>query len=384
MGRARDLERTQRLLRRLDLEEVLEEGLGIDVLWRSGADAYAECPDPEHVDENPSFHVCVEDVEDSSGRSMLGWFNCWSHPDPDGMRGFNFLDLVAKVRNDLWGEREDGRLNWPNDAQRAEAAAWLREEFLTGEERESRAELAMRRRRRVSAPEWRELLFPPNVPIDRAEPRFREYLERREIPLQRARELDVRVVYHAGEALKGAISGTVPGVLFPIPWEGRVVNWFLRGVNKRLKSRDKGRYCPGLPLGKGAGVLWAPDGLPPDRPVVLVEGIFDAERVRALLRREGLERSVAAVLGGRLYPAQAQRLRTVPYLIHLADGDDGGLTLGKTVDEQVGSFTRAEVRQLPEGTDPGDAPEDVLLRYLEPPRSRLECRVRFRRTRRLR
>jgi hypothetical protein len=45
MGRKRDLLRVQRLLRRVDMEEVLED-LGIEVMWVNGCDAYCMCPDP--------------------------------------------------------------------------------------------------------------------------------------------------------------------------------------------------------------------------------------------------------------------------------------------------------------------------------------------------
>jgi len=372
--RDRDLERVQRLLRKVDMEEVLEE-LGIEVLWYNGPDVYAECPDPDHEDEHPSFHVCVEDEENDEGRCRLGWFNCWSHPD-DSMRGFNFLDLVAKIKFDLWGEREDGKLNWPNEEQRSAAAAWIRREFLNREgfgTSDPKIE-----NRRIRSADWTELLFPPNKPIDEAEESFQRYLERRFISPERARELDVRVVYNAGERLKTAIGKTVPGVLFPIRWEGRVVNWYLRGTTKRLASNLKGRYCPGLPLGKGAGVLWAPDGIVPGRPVVLVEGNFDAERVRGIVENHGFDYSVAATLGGRLYAAQAKHLRTAPFLIHMADGDEGGETLAKTVEEQLGSFTRVAVRQLPAGTDPGDADEAVILDALRPPAEVARVRVRFR------
>lgn len=378
MGRKRDLERVQRLLRRIDLEEVLED-LGIEILYFNGPDAYAECPDPEHEDANPSFHVCVDDVTDDEGRSRLGWFNCWSHPDEDSMRGVNFLDLVAKIRFDLWGERDDGRLNWPTEEQRSAAAAWLRKEYLRGDrgEAEVRVERSIERRR-AAVTDWRELLFPPSEDVAEAESKFLEYLERREITAERAAELRVKAVRYPGASLKSVLADTCPGVLFPIPWEGRDVNWFVRGINKRLASRFKGRYCPGLPLGKGAGVLWAPDGIEPRAPVVLVEGIFDAERVRAIVSRNDVEVTVAAVLGGRLYPAQAKHLRAASHVIHLADGDSGGDTLGKSIEEQLGRFTRVAVRRLPDGEDPGDAEEEVILRMLKPPENLPRVRVRFR------
>lgn len=376
----RDIQRTQRLLRRLDLEEVLAD-LDLVIDRKDGADAYFHCPDPEHRESNPSFHVCVEDVTDADGDSRLGFFNCWSHPGGP-LKGLDFLDLVARVRGGVWdrGSRAD---------ERVEAAAWLRAEYLNGAEAEGDAstEAISRREAVCRARDWRELTWPPNRPVADARPEFLEYLERRGISAERAAELDLRAVSSAGAV--SCLSQTVPGVLFPIREGGRAVNWYVRSIY-RVPSRLKGRYCPGLPFVKDAGVLWVTGGaLDPSAPAALVEGIFDAERVRALLLRDpGASEvppgNVLAVLGGRVYPAQARRLRGVPYVIHLADGDEGGRSLWRTVEENLSIWTRAEFRPLPEGTDPGDAPEESILGALRAPETadRFSLGVRFRSSRR--
>lgn len=371
---SRDVERAQRLLRRLDLEEVLAD-LGLDYAGRAGADAYFCCPDPGHVEANPSFHVCVEDLTDEEGRSRLGWFHCWSHPGGP-LKGLNFLDLVARVRGDLWDRG-------PREEERVEAAAWLRAEFLRGNNGSDDAALegALRRRARAAeVPERAELVWPPNRPVAAARPEFRAYLERREITAERAAELDLRAVPAAGDV--ACLSKTVPGILFPIREEGAVVNWYVRSIFK-VPSKVKGRYCPGLPFVKDAGVLWTTGELDFSRPAALVEGIYDAERVRAvLLRNPGASQvppwNVVAVLGGRVYPKQARRLRGIPYVMHLADGDEGGRSLWATVEEHLAAWTRAEFRPLPDGTDPGDAPEAALLEALRPPEERRRLAVRFR------
>ena len=379
MSSRRELEREQRLLRHLDLEEVLEE-LGLEVLWRNGSDAYLLCPDPNHVEGNPSFHVCVEDVYDARGRAHIGWFNCWSHPGGD-LRSRSFLELVARVRSDVWGEDR-----WPTEEEWGAAASWLRRKFVRGGDAQSDEDARMTPLRRRDAfrrqVDWRELLWPPNFPIRRARREFRDYLLRRGVSLERAEELDVRAVPSSGEVLRGVLRETAPGVLFPI-WEGgKPVNWYVRSIFK-VPSRVKGRYCPGLPFVKDAGIIWAPDGVDDTRPVALVEGIFDAERVRAvILRNPGLSfvpmSNVVAVLGGRIYPMQARRLRTVPAILHLADGDAGGLNLFETVEGELGRFTRLELRQMPERADPGDAPEDAILAALRPPEDVQLVSVRFR------
>lgn len=376
--RARDRERAQRLLRRLDLEEVLEF-LGLEVLYYKGADAYTECPDPSHDDENPSFHVCVEDVVDRDGEDRLGAFNCWSHPGEEGLAGSNFLDLVARILFEIWGEDEDGP-RFPRDADRDRAAAWLRRNFLEGEVDFEALRKTTRRRRRRDDRGSRALVFPPSRPIAEADPRFQVYLERRGISLERATELGVVGVERTGRELRGMLGETVPAVLFPIRWDGAVVNWFARSISRHCPKKAKGRYAP-VKLAK-AGVLWAPDELDPAEPVVLVEGIFDAERVRRLLRggRGAFPyRNVAAVLGGRITPEQARRLKTHPVVVHLADGDDGGRTLAESVEEHLGEYTTIVVRELPPGTDPDDAPEEAVvgaLRPAAPVRRRIERRIR--------
>jgi hypothetical protein len=366
--RDRELERAQRLLRRLDLEEVLDE-LGIDVLYYRGSDAYCECPDPEHDDANPSFHVCVEDVTDERGRDRIGAYNCWSHPG-DGLRGLNFLDLVARVLFGIWGEDAEGFQRWPREEDRDRAAAWLRRTFLDRDdgdlERLRNAAAGRRKRARVVLDG--ELIFPPSRPIAEADPRFQIYLERRWITPERARELGVVAVEIAGRALSRTLGETVPAVLFPIRWDGAVVNWFARALSPRAPKKAKGRYAPRVLLGK-RGVLWLPDPVDFGKPLVLVEGIFDAERVRRLIlerRPPGLvPGNVGAVLGGRLTSEQARRLRGFSLVIHLADGDAGGKTLGESIQEQLESFVRVVSKPLPDGTDPGDAPEEVLLEALE-------------------
>lgn len=376
--RARDLERAQRLLRRVDVEEVLE-GLGLEVLYYKGADAYTECPDPGHVDENPSFHVCVEDVVDRGGDDRLGAFNCWSHSD-EGLAGANFIDLVARVLGEIWGEDADGDPRFPREEDRDRAATWIRRNFLDGDVDFERLRSSTRRRRRRKDRGSRPLVFPPTTPIADADPRFQIYLERRGITSARAAELEVVAVARTGRDLSRMLEETVPAVLFPIRFDGKVVNWFARSISPRCPKGAKGRYAP-VKLAS-AGVLWSPDEPESDKPMILVEGVFDAERVRRLILARGLRishRNVNAVLGGRIRPEQARRLRFHPAIIHLADGDKGGKTLSKSVEDELGEYTTVVVRRLPDGTDPDDAPEEAVveaLRPVEPVRRRIERRIR--------
>ncbi len=223
----------------------------------------------------------------------------------------------------------------------------------------------MRRRRARGGS--RELVFPPARPVADADPRFRLYLERRGVTPERAAELGVLAVYRPGRELRAMLEETCPAVLFPINWRGRPRNWFARAIQRYAPKRAKGRYAP-VPLGR-SGILWAPDGLDPSAPVVLVEGVFDAERTRRVLLRGGLvapPSNVAGVLGGRITPEQAAALRGHPAVIHLADGDAGGNTLSESIGAHLGDHLPVLVRGLPEGTDPDDAPEGAVLEALRP------------------
>lgn len=364
--RKRELDRAQRLLRRVDLEEVLE-GLGLEILYYKGADAYTECPDPSHEDENPSFHVCVEDVLDRDGEDRLGAFNCWSHPGEEWLSGANFLDLAARVLGKIWGDDEDGNPRFPRDDDRDSAATWIRRNYIGEEIDFEKLMKATHRRRSRDGRGDRDLIFPPGRPIATADARFELYLERRGITPERAAELEVLAVYQPGRELSMMLGETVPAVLFPIKWKGEVRNWFARSILRYAPKKAKGRYAP-VKLGK-AGILWAPDELDHANPVVLVEGIFDAERARRVLSGRELatpKSNVLAVLGGRITPEQARSLRGHPYIIHLADGDEGGKTLSDSVEKHLGEYTRVVVRNLPEGTDPDDAPEEAVVEALRP------------------
>lgn len=358
----RELERVRRLLRLLDLEEVLED-LGLEIYWYNGPNAYLDCPCPDHDDRNPSFHVCMEEVEDDDGENRFGWFNCWSHPDP-GLYSKNFLDLVARIKFDIW-EDEDGDMLYPTDSQKMDAARYLREKYIRGDEdsADEIAETSLRRRSRVISRLDQEsgvLVHPPSEPVECADGLFRDYLEGRGYPFERAVYLGVRAVSDFGRIK--ALEKTVPAVLFPIFSDGEEVNWYARAIDP-VDKNAKGRYCPGVPLGK-AGIMYSPEPFDLSQRIILVEGIFDRERVYQVVRKHKLTGNVAAVLGGKLVPAQAKRLKKFPEVVALVDGDRGGEGLADSIDVQLGRFTKVKVRKLPAGTDPDDVDESILVESL--------------------
>ena len=375
--RAHRDQRTQRFLRRLDLEEVLED-LGLEVSHRNGADLYCMCPDESHEDAHPSFHVCVEDVFDERGRNRLGWFNCWSHPG-GSIYGMDFLDLVSRVQRGEFNQ-------FSTDDEREQAEKWLRAEYFKLRVKhprvESREDLyaSLEAHRLSKQPLAKpDLIWPPSQPIEFAAPEFPRYLAGRGVTRERAVELGVRAVRSTGTELKSTLRNTVPGVLFQIRKGGADANWFVRGITKRLPSRDKGRYCPGVPLAS-VGVTWGDGEVDPTRPVVLVEGIFDALRAQRTLVELGDDAvtsvgNVRAVLGGRVHEAQARALRGAKQVVCLADGDAGGATLGESVRGRFGVFfADVRVHSMPEGTDPADAPEEVVRAALARPQVFLHVR----------
>lgn len=338
-----------KILRKIDLEEALDE-LGVEVVERSGADVYCHCPDPSHIDEKPSFHVCVEDVTSRDGKSRIGLFNCWSHPPP-GLSG-GFQVLVARLMFDGWDSDV-------TDEQMSRARAWL-EARAAGEV----SDMARRRRRssrsRAENPSPKYVPWPPTLDVAEV-PEVGTYLLRRGIDLQRARSMGVRAVVRSGKDLERCLSRTLPGALFPVG-DGA---WYVRSVVPDVESKFKGRYPPGAGL-QGAGALWSCFE-PTPGPVVLVEGIFDADRVSQISVDNGLgwpAGNVMAALGGNLTDAQARTVRSLAaghQVLALGDGDDGGKRFCSSV---MAKLPWAIERRTPQGSDPGDAPESVVVELL--------------------
>lgn len=343
------------LIRRVDLEEVLDE-LGILVLDRKGADACAQCPHPDHPDSDPSFHVCVEDVVDASGRGRLGWYHCWSHPDRE-MSGGDVTVLVAKVRSAAWGRD-------PRPDEVREAVRWL--EGRAGVDPGAALRRRARQRRVVASGDGRRLVWPPVVRLSDAPPEFVSYLAGRGICASRAERLGAAAVLEAGDGLEGCLGPTIPGVLLPVRHMGEVVSWYVRSIDPGCPSRSKARYSPGAGL-QARGVMWSADEPVVGAPVVVVEGIFDADRVSRFVERHGVglePRNVLAALGGSLTEAQARRVRYLnpSRVLALGDGDAGGERLVSSVVSRVGSLVVGAC--APRGTDPGECSDRDLGRLL--------------------
>lgn len=332
-----------RWINRVDIEDVLDR-LGIQITHYNSDDAYAHCPNPDHVDHNPSFHVAI------SG-SRRGSYNCWGC----STGGKNFVDLVAKILSNIWDRA-------PNKIERMSAIDWLKDASDAPRGVDAIAEDSVRRRLRLSrgdSPKRNGLIWPPTVPVAGTE--AEAYLAGRGVSLARAAQLGVRAVLESGEDLRGCLHKTLPGVLFPIKWGGEAVSWYIRAVGD-VPSSCKGRYPPGVPL---SGVFWS-EGVPvTGKPAILVEGIFDAERVSRIIRDRELRwepSNVLALLGGNLTTKHVRELRRFPHVHVLADGDSAGGKVARSVRQKFGQSSSFDV--LPVGTDPGDAPEEEIIARL--------------------
>lgn len=320
-------------------------------------DAYARCPNPDHDDGNPSFHVAI------SG-PRRGSYNCWGCE----LGGRNFTDLVAVLLSSAWGRP-------PTKQERLDAVEWLKDASGTTRGAGAIAEDSVRRRIRLSGkadPIKHGLIWPPTLPI--AGTVVEPYLAGRGISLERAEQIGARAVLDSGE-LERCLGKTIPGVLIPIRWGGEDVSWYVRAVGDVLRG-CKGRYPPGVPL---SGVFWTESEPVRGSPVALVEGIFDAERVSRIIRERALEwhpGNVLALLGGNLTSRHVRELRRFSHVHVLADGDAAGVKIAKAVSKKFGSSSSFDA--MPTGSDPGDAPEDLIATALISARRRAANHVRIR------
>lgn len=356
VNKRRDIDRIQKLLRKIDLEEVLED-LGLEVIYNDGYNINLTCPDPNHDDNNPSFNVCINDTEDS--KSKLGWFNCWSHPlidDENYMRGLNFVDLISRIRFDIWDR-------WINEDERNLSKKWLRENYLKIKDSRTIIKESIEKRKKyknVVNNKNSRLLFPPSIEIEKSRDEFKNYIKKRGITLNRAKKLNMKAVTSPGQ-LYGTLRNTLPGVLFPIKWNNNIVSWYIRSIYK-VQPKYKGRNCPGFEL-SNSGILWSPDGIN-EKPTIIVEGIIDAERIRSICVKYGFKFNVISTLGCNMSYKQSISLRKIKNILHLADGDHAGIKLSKTIEKYLGNFSRIKIKNMPNGFDPGDVDEKYIVNIL--------------------
>ena len=343
------------------------------------------CPDPNHKDSDPSFHICVDDVYRKGVGNMIGWYHCWSHVPEDEtaegadrrpFKGKNFLTLVAKLRREAFTDDPVTR------DEIDDAARYLRKTYLRPEGDDELIRRTLERRQMADEVDVRDaqLIWPPSMPIEEAPLEFRKYLTGRGFPVGRAIDLGVRAVRRWGKAKW--LKWTCPAVMFPILHQGKPVNYYCRSINRRVDPKDKGRYASRVPL-QSNGVFWAPERPDYKAPVGITEGLIDAEAVRRKIvgSETGVSpENVLATLGGTLHRAQAARLRACPLVYVLGDGDQGGAKLLRSVRDQLPTVKVVDAR-MPSGMDPDEAPPEAVVERLRPPVSARGIRIRYQRTR---
>ncbi|MDG5496987.1 hypothetical protein [Niveispirillum sp. BGYR6] len=189
-------------------------------------------------------------------------------------------------------------------------------------------------------PEWWLNQFPPAHHQGQLHP----YLQARGVDIATAIALDIR--FDAGRQR----------ICFPI----RDFNGFLRGLHGRsilpdgqpryLMYRHGGQNCPSIWHGES----W----LDPDRPVLIVESVFDAARVFPHYP------NVVDPLTADLMPEKIRRLSGCAEYLLLFDNDPAGQAARRKL-RQAWAGARLRDLYLPAGyKDPGEAPPALLASLL--------------------
>lgn len=170
-----------------------------------------------------------------------------------------------------------------------------------------------------------------------------QYLNSRGIPLEFALQHELRI----------GVSGKYADmVIIPIHYEYEVVNFLarrFRGVGRRYDGPRKGE----TPLPKSA-LFWNWDEACKLREVVLVEGFFDAVR----LKQKGL--NVAALLGKEIHPPQILKAAQVwDKVVILLDGGfiQDAVKVGRALEGLTHSIL---IGIMGEEQDPADFPEVAI------------------------
>jgi DNA primase len=147
----------------------------------------------------------------------------------------------------------------------------------------------------------------------------------------------------------GAYNGYI---LIPIYFKKILVGYFLRdtiGKNKIFSSSHK--------------YLFGYDDICYEKPIVVVEGIFDCIKVRRTYF------NCVSMLGNRLTPLHISLLKNFPYVIIFSDNDEGGKWMWLDAMALLPSVT-VYVAQLPEGVkDPDSSDSATIKQSLESIRS---------------
>jgi len=167
----------------------------------------------------------------------------------------------------------------------------------------------------------------------------RKYLESRNITVNLAKELQMRV---------GLSGKYMSRVLIPVIERGKVLNFVARTfVNNEKRYSGPHKNEPYVNKGE---LLWNYDNVKPGEDLILVEGIFDAIPL--------LDLNIVALMGKSISHIQTDKVLDLAGSITiLVDG--GFVEAAKDIAEKVLGFIPIKVAEMEIGHDPGEYPDEA-------------------------
>lgn len=341
----------RRVAKQVDIE-VLLAIIGINYEDRSN-ELYAICPNPEHLDEDPSWSI-----NNKEGHKSFGLHSCWSC----GFAG-DFIQLTATIMS-----TEDDRWTYED------ATNWIIEKVCNGEALDEDAfyDMALESKLHDIDEEDNEpmdvISLPREFKLLRTKNQFFEYATSREItPIQ-------LVKYGIGFAVRGKYQNRL---IIPFKLNGEIVSFFARSILKNIPKKFRGLYPPGPKMNK---LIWPYDDVDPSLGyIICVEGPIDVLRLKAL----GFK-NVVCLFGAKIsdYQVIVIDILFAQYkidtgktpVINLMPDADGeikitskkalytkGKLMLKHAEEKLKYKYRVYVIDLPDGEDPGSAsPDDIF------------------------
>ena len=304
-------------LRNVNIESVLQK---LEIPFeRKEDELYAKCPNPEHQDRKPSWHI-----KSKLGDENNGLFNCWSC----GWKG-NLVSLVASKRKCDFAEArlliDSFRKQLPEVTYKVEPEDYIKN--IQGIE-------------------------PPEISLE-----------------WKGKPIDVATIEQGSEAFaylmsrmigskfiesEGLLAWSVKKrIIIPITRKGKLISWVARS------------YCDAKPkviAPAGAPKKWELIGLDQlDRSIPLVnvcEGWVDRVRLMQVDRI-----NVCALCGSKMSEYQAEALLFAKKIVLWLDGDKAGEVMGQDLAAWLGRGRELFVVPFEKGRDPGSfSPAELVLR----------------------
>lgn len=146
-------------------------------------------------------------------------------------------------------------------------------------------------------------------------------------------------------------------LVFPIYFNNKLVGVTLRRIN----NKDNPKWLHQPTSIKTGHILYNYDNIQPFKPIIIVEGILDVWKYHQL----GIT-NVIATFGANLTKEQEKLLiKKTDTVILSYDNDDAGNKATQKVIEQLRYKTNLHQINLPDGLDPYDTDDKILLNNLE-------------------